>query len=257
MPDLSLTVIGSGTLVPDTTRSCSANLIVYQNERILVDMGFGTLASLTRLHINPLTISTLYITHFHPDHVADLIPLIFTRIHAGAPVNQPLKIVGPFGIEAFLIKSAAAYGDWLITAVKETTRIVEIGSGHHPISDGFCEAFPMKHAPESLGYRFQFGEYFIAMTGDTGYCENAIDVCKNADIAIVECGALEDGGNHLSPAEVARIAIKAQPRQLLINHCYPKVVASNPVRLITDKYTGQVEHAYDGLVLNLEANQDD
>ena len=42
-----LTVVGSGTLVPDPMRSTSSNLLVWAGRRYLIDVGFGTLAALT------------------------------------------------------------------------------------------------------------------------------------------------------------------------------------------------------------------
>lgn len=248
--DLILKVVGSGTLVPDPARSTSSNLLEWSGRRYLLDVGFGTLAALTRMDVHPTSIHYLFLTHFHPDHVADLVPLLFTRNYAPDLFVKKLKLYGPVGMSQFLKKMTSAYGEWLAESIEQSVEIVELGAGSFELHDLKVKTHGVNHAPESIGYRFESGCGVIAFTGDTGYSLNAARLCRNVDIAVMECAAMWRGSNHLCPEEVAELALIARPKKLLINHCYPEVVMSSPLARINAIYNGKVERAFDGQILS-------
>ena len=164
-----LTVVGSGTLVPDPMRSTSSNLLVWAGRRYLIDVGFGTLAALTRMGIHPTSIHTVFLTHFHPDHIADLIPLLFTRNYTADVFVKKLSIYGPVGLSEFINQMTSAYGEWLTEMIGSSVSVFELKAEHFKIDGTDIQTMRVNHAPVSLGYRFEFPTGVIAFTGYTGY----------------------------------------------------------------------------------------
>ena len=72
-----LTFLGTGTGVPSAERASPGCLLELPSARLLIDLGPGTLRQLARLALALTDIDGLMLTHLHPDHSADLAPLLF------------------------------------------------------------------------------------------------------------------------------------------------------------------------------------
>ncbi|MDD3156263.1 MAG: MBL fold metallo-hydrolase [Candidatus Pacebacteria bacterium] len=73
---MKLTIIGSGTCVPTVKRGSPANYLQIGKKKILVDCGPGTVRQIVNAKIDYRTIDMVFLTHFHNDHVSDLVALI-------------------------------------------------------------------------------------------------------------------------------------------------------------------------------------
>jgi ribonuclease Z len=73
-----------------------------------------------------------------------------------------------------------------------------------------------------LGYRFELEGRTIVYVGDTGYCLNAVELAKNADLLITECafkpGEEDPYWPHLNPESAARIAAEAGAKRPVLVH---------------------------------------
>jgi ribonuclease BN (tRNA processing enzyme) len=80
-------------------RSEPANLLQVGNRSYLFDAGIGTVRRLLDAGIRPETISTIFITHHHPDHDLDLVALIANDVfaHPWFTGLGPWRIYGPAG----------------------------------------------------------------------------------------------------------------------------------------------------------------
>jgi len=76
---MELTVIGSGTGAPSLRRGSPSLALQAAGRLLVLDLGAGALRSLLRLGLNFSAIDVLALTHLHPDHVGDLIPLLFDK----------------------------------------------------------------------------------------------------------------------------------------------------------------------------------
>ena len=74
---MELIVLGSGTGIPLSYRASPALAMIGYDNPVLFDMGPGTLRQLARIGINHDKIEQIFISHFHPDHTADLIHFLF------------------------------------------------------------------------------------------------------------------------------------------------------------------------------------
>ena len=81
---------------------------------------------------------------------------------------------------------------------------------------------PLKHSSVCLGFRFEIEDKVISYCTDTGYCENAVKLAKDADLLITECalktGRPNEDWPHLSPEDAARIADEGNAKKLALVH---------------------------------------
>lgn len=252
---LSLHFLGTGTITPDPQRSCSGTLLDTPKERILVDAGAGTLRRLAEAGIPLHGISYLFITHFHPDHVGDLIPLIFALRNIRPPeVTTPLRIWGPAGLRRFMQGMERAYGKW-VSAGDEQVKIYEL---KRRLLDfpGFRVIWGhVLHTQESVGYRFEIGGKVLGFSGDSGYCEELIRLFKDADLAVLECSHADEFAvkGHLSPSLAARIAQEAGVKKMVLNHFYPDALNSNLMKVASKYFPGEIVLAADGDIISINS----
>jgi ribonuclease BN (tRNA processing enzyme) len=75
--DTIVTILGSGTCVPSLQRSSCAALIDTGSSKVLLDSGAGTMRRLLEAGHSIHNLSHIFYSHFHPDHIAELVPLLF------------------------------------------------------------------------------------------------------------------------------------------------------------------------------------
>jgi ribonuclease BN (tRNA processing enzyme) len=233
-PTMEIILLGSGTGIPLNYRaSPSLALIHIDDDPVLFDMGPGTLRQLTKAGIRHEGIRRVFITHFHPDHTADLIHLLFvTRNPAIFKIRNPFAITGPRGMKEFIQRLQEAYADW-ISLPPEIMTIEEIDVGMNPERDYHkfkLTAQSTKHTPESIAYRIddRSGKS-VVYSGDTGFCNEIVDLAMGADLLILEC-SFPDGKEvegHLTPSQAGRIASLAGAKRLLLTHFYPECLATD------------------------------
>jgi len=80
----------------------------------------------------------------------------------------------------------------------------------------------MDHSIPTIGFRVSIQNKIITYCPDTGYCDNAVKLAKEADLLIAECafrpGEESEHWPHLNPQTAARIAVEAQVKQLALIH---------------------------------------
>ena len=96
---MRVTFLGTGGAVPTTERGPSALLVERDGERLLFDCGEGTQRQMMRFGTG-FTISHLFVTHLHGDHVLGLPGLVQTLDFNGR--EDPLAIYGPPGSKPHL-----------------------------------------------------------------------------------------------------------------------------------------------------------
>jgi ribonuclease BN (tRNA processing enzyme) len=83
---------------------------------------------------------------------------------------------------------------------------------------------PMAHMSESVGYRIELKNgKSIAVSGDTDYCENLIDLASGVDLLVLECSFPDEKKveGHLTPTLAGKIASESGCKRLLLTHFYP------------------------------------
>ncbi len=254
---MEIIILGSGTGIPLVYRASPSLVLLHGALPVLIDMGPGTLRQLARVGINHDKIGHIFITHFHPDHTADLIHFLFaTRNPATLEKREPFVIAGPQGLREFLHKLQKAYGKWLnlppeIMALEELDTRKPEKRGYenfHMVSQ------PVKHTPHSLAYRVEepSGGSFV-YSGDTAFCNEIVDLARSSDLLILECSFPdgEDVEGHLTPSQAGRVARLAGVKKLVLIHFYPEILATDIAKQCRKTYTGDLILGRDMLHLRI------
>lgn len=222
-PLRELVILGSGTGVPSLRRGSPGVLLLSGNSKILIDSGSGVLRRLLKVGVTYREIDLLLYTHTHPDHTADLVPILFACKYGDLPREKDLTCVGGSGFRHHLEKIKALYGSWIEPQTYRLT-VKEISSNPFLWGEMKIIAKPMAHLPESVGYRIEWedGRSFV-ISGDTDYCENLVALASHADLLVLECSFPDEKkvNGHLTPSLAGRIARESDCKKLLLIHFYP------------------------------------
>ena len=257
---MHLTVVGCGTVVPESDRACSSYFVECGETRALLDCGSGAVQAMARLEVPWERLSHLFLTHFHSDHVGALPGLFFAFRHGIHPARSsaPLEVWGPVGTRALFHGLASALGDFVLDpgfpmSIREMIPGAEVVAGDMKVT---CR--PVPHTAESVALRLESnsGKRAFVYTGDTGPDESLADFCQDVDLLLGECSLPDDrvGDNHLSPSRLARLACRAGARRLVATHIYPQFRhAADVAALISAAgYGGPIELAREGLTIDLQ-----
>jgi ribonuclease BN (tRNA processing enzyme) len=99
----------------------------------------------------------------------------------------------------------------------------------------------------------------VAYCPDTGVCENAVELAKNADLLVIECSLKSGEKNpkwpHLNPEDAIAIAREASAKKLALVHFDANIYASLSDRLeIESKFSEGYAELFvttDDMVINL------
>jgi ribonuclease BN (tRNA processing enzyme) len=248
---MQLIVLGSGTSIPLKDRSSPSLALILDDRTILFDLGPGALCQLARAGLDYEKVAQIFITHFHPDHTADIIHFIFaSRNPTVLSRRVPFVITGPSGLKRLLTDIQDAYQNWL-TLPSEAMKIDELETGKTSKReyDGFSIfTCPADHTPHSLAYRVetQSGKSLV-YSGDTGFSNDIVEIAAGADLLVLEC-SFPDGKEvqgHLTPSQAGRIASQAKVRRLLLTHFYPECLATDIEAQCRKTYSGELILARD------------
>jgi ribonuclease BN (tRNA processing enzyme) len=195
-----------------TGTTCSV-LVLSEKYDIIFDAGNG-IAKADR-YITQKKPVFLFISHLHIDHIAGLHTLVKFRLQKGLHIftqTGSLLDLNAFVREPFTVPFAD---------LPYRVKISELAAGRHSLPFT-VECLPLTHPVPCFGYRLEIDGNVIAYCTDTGMCENAIELARQADLLITECG-LKPGNEspdwpHLNPENAIQIAHLAQAKRLALMH---------------------------------------
>jgi ribonuclease BN (tRNA processing enzyme) len=250
-PTIAVTVLGSGTLIPDGRRSSSGYFIEAGDARVMLDCGAGTVHALARYNLEWERISHIFVSHFHVDHVGELASLLFAfRYGMKSERCEPLTLMGPRGLEMIVNGLETAYGNKLFQLpfpleIKLLDPEDRIALG----SDSSLGVASTPHTKESLAVRIQAGVRSVCYTGDTDYDEALAALFSRTDLLISEC-SFEDpkpGVRHLSVDGASKLAALSEAARLVLSHFYFEVNEPELKARVQRNYQGETLVAFDGM----------
>ncbi len=251
---MRVTVVGTGTAVPNLERRQSCVVVESESEVLVFDLGSGAVRGMLSAGLDPLSLDHIFFTHFHPDHTVDIVPLLFAlKYGTTEPRTRPLTITGPQPFTDFYARIAGVWGEW-ITGDYPTDLSELPQECPSPIElAGLSITWaPAKHRPESIAYRIESENTSFVYTGDTEYSQSVVELAKGADTMLIECSSSDDKPipGHLTPSSVARIATETRVRRVVLTHIYPPAEALDLVSEVGRGFDGEVILAHDGLKLD-------
>ncbi len=256
---MRITIVGSGTAVPEPGRVCSGYHVAVNSTRLLLDVGPGVVHHMARFGINWKRLTHLALTHFHNDHVGDLPYLLFAlRWGMTPPRSAPLLLAGPPGTRELMNRLGAAFGSH-VEAPDFPVRVHEMDDGDALDLGGGARllACRTRHTDASLAYRVESPNGTLAYTGDTGADPELARFAAGAEVLIAECSLPDDEAQdiHMTPGRLADFARTAQPGRLVVVHMYPQLAGIDVPALLKDHgWTGETVCARDGMKLRIGAS---
>jgi len=237
-----LIIIGSGTGIPSLRRGSPGLVVLSDSTKLLIDSGPGALRKMLEVGITYQDIDILLYTHIHPDHVSDLVPILFACKYADVPREKDLLCIGGLGFKSYFEKLKDLYGRWIEPQSYQLT-VKEVFEEPLFYRDLRILSKPMAHISESVGYRIELKDgKSIAISGDTDYCQNIIDLASEVDLLVLE-SSFPDGKKvegHLTPSLAGRIGVESRCKKLLLNHLYPVCDQFDLVGQCKKIYQGQI-----------------
>lgn len=254
---MKITLLGTGSPLPDPNRAGPSTLVTSGSHNVVVDCGRACVMRLTAAGVFPPLVNLVLLTHLHSDHICDLNDLVTTRwITTPVPMASPLKIIGPVGtrrVVTGMLEMLAldeqyrlAHHEDLRTAGGMKIDVVELQAGDtHEHGDLVVRAFRTDHRPvePTLGYRIEHDGKTAALAGDTIPCDDLYELCRDADV-YVQTVLREDlvkGLASMLPGNAARLtdildyhstvqqagqtAARANVKHLVLTHYVPAMQA--------------------------------
>lgn len=191
---------------------------------LLIDPGPGATHRLGQAGLEPTQVDDVLITHFHPDHVCDLVPFLFCLKNPryGSP-GYP-RLIGPEGLTAFYETLRAPFARWLPIGGDEI-EIIETAETNLE-SGRFClRGEKVQHLPSSLAWRItDIGGTTFAYSGDTARCPGVVRAALDVDLLLLECSTplgIEVQG-HLGPATASEVIRDSGACRVILVHLNPE-----------------------------------
>ncbi len=240
-----ITLLGTGTCQIEPERRASSVLIQLETTPILFDCGHGIAQRLLEVGIHHHQIQHIVLSHFHPDHISDLIPLM----QAGAwsqrdPRQSDLHIYGPVGVRKLIDGLISIFGASSFQQPSYQIIVHEITADHFSIAG---RSFDFLSLPPSgnHGLRFNWQGKIYAITGDSHFHKEEINLLKHVDVGIIDAG-------HINDQEIVELAIATQARRIICSHLYRDLNETQlQAQAQAGGYTGTLQIGHDLLTLPL------
>ncbi len=224
---MEITLLGTGTSVPDPRRVQSGVLVQGAGRSVLLDIGSGVLHRLTQLGTDLTSLDAVFISHFHIDHCSDFMTLYQSMWLAGR--TDELCVYGPLQLmewTGLMFDSAFTY-----LQSKFPLRPVPLDEVSEtrldPLTVRTCKTL---HGPmDARAFRVELDGRSVVYTSDTAPCPEVVELARGCDVLVHECNWLDGHsptGVHTSPSELAEVVREASPGTVVLVHVSPEVVAS-------------------------------
>lgn len=247
VPMIDVTLLGTGSPVPDANRAGPATLIRAGEQTFLVDCGRGVQQRLAAAGSSAPALTALLLTHLHSDHIADLGDLLITRwVMTFTPDAPPLPIIGPPGTAEVVEATLKAFGHDIgyrlahhpdLTGPPQV-EVLEYTEGVvWEQGDVLIRAAPTDHRPvaPTVAFRVEHAGASVVLAGDTVPCESLDELAAGAGalvhtvirkdlIALMPAQRIRDICDyHSSVEEAGATATRAGVGILILTHYVPGI----------------------------------
>ncbi|CAJ1581656.1 ribonuclease Z [[Mycobacterium] wendilense] len=265
---IEVTLLGTGSPIPDPNRAGPATLVRTGGQTLLVDCGRGVLQRAAALGVGANALDALLLTHLHSDHITDLGDVIITRwVTTFDARPAPLPIIGPPGTADVVRATLQAFGFDIGYRIAHhddlneppPLEVQEFTDG--PVWERGAvriTAAPTDHRPvePTLGFRVECEGTAVVLAGDTVPCASLDRLSSGAD-ALVHTVIRDDlvqrmplqrfkdiCDYHSSVQQAAATATRAGVGTLILTHYVPAITPGEEDQwrqLAAEEFDGRVE----------------
>lgn len=226
---MRLHLLGVNGPFPASLGATSGYLLEAGEKLLQFDFGTGVLSRLTAL-CPPEDLDALFLSHWHYDHAADLLPLVYRLqamgrtlpLYAPAADASPLRAIvadsGCFDLRPLSPGDVIALGDVSI----------RVGEARHPVP--------------TVGFRVEAEGKVFGYTGDTNTLPSLADFYRGCDLLLADglfpASEWAEDKPHLSAALAAKLARDAGARELVITHLNPVYAPARLLREAREIFSG-------------------
>ncbi len=248
---MKLTIVGSAaayTLRPGHASACY--LVEADGEAILLDLGQGAFSALGAYR-EPSTLGAVFISHLHPDHGIDVIPLRhYLRYACSPPREVALHAPSEFRARIDALQGEPGFLSGLPGA--------DIAPGTARVGGFAVEARPVTHSLNSFGFRLtregdgRGRSVGLVYSGDCGRPEDVAALIRPGDTLLCEAswGATvepPDGAMHLNAEQAATIARDGGAARLLLTHVLDEHDPASALDIARRVFAGPTDLAEAGM----------
>ena len=248
---MRLTVLGAGPAYTDRHDSTGACYLVERDgTHLLLDLGQGSFPRIFP-YVPPEAVDAVVVSHLHPDHFIDLVPLRhYLRYHLEP--SRRVRVLGPTDLAERLdcLHDQPGFS-------AEALDIEVLGTTEHRIGTFGVRGGLVAHTEESYGMRVDAGDgrAGLVYSGDCGQAEDLAPLVRPGDALLVEVsfgvGPVPPGAMHLDAPAVARLAARTGAGRVLLTHLQMGNDAGETVAAVRSGYDGPVEFVWPGSAVEL------
>ena len=213
-------LLGTGTCQLQEHRRASSVLVEWRGSRLVYDLGRGIADRLADLGLRQDQVAHVVFSHFHPDHVSDLVPFLQAAAWSRRdPRNVDLHLYGPRGLVNQMNRLLGLFDVDNLTREHWRVHLHEVrtadGPGRLEVEGQSYEWVELPPAGNhGLGLVFE-GRRTV-LTGDSSFHSREVSFVKGAELAVIDSG-------HLEEQEIVALAVASGARTLVCSHVYDEL----------------------------------
>ncbi len=221
MPELI--VLGSSHAIPDEQHENTHLALIGRQRGVLIDCAGNPVVRLQQAGIALDSLTDLFLTHFHPDHISGAPSLLMSMWLLGR--RAPLNI---YGLHYTLdrIEKLMGFYEWDQWPDFFPVIFHRLPAERMTLALD-CDEFriftsPVDHLIPTIGLRIEVNPTgrTAAYSCDTQPCEAVVELAAGADLLIHEATGEHPG--HTSASQAGRIAARAKAGSLYLIHYHPQ-----------------------------------
>lgn len=236
---LRLDIVGAGPAYTNRPGATGAAYLVrHGTPALLMDLGQGSFPRLAGL-LDPADLTAILISHLHPDHFIDLVPLRH-YLRWGAASTRRVRVVGPPGLEDRLDALHDEPGWSAATLVTEA-----LVPGALAIGSIAVEVARVTHDGASYAFRLSHGDGTgLVYSGDCGRAEDLDALIRPGDDLLCEVsfgpGPVPIDVAHMDGPSVGALASRTGVGRVLLTHLLMGYDERETVASVQARFAGPV-----------------
>lgn len=253
---MELIVIGAGPAYTSRRGAAGSSYLLRSgSDTLLLDLGHGAFSNLAS-EVEPSSLGAILVSHLHPDHFVDLVPL---RHYLKWEFDPPRRatVMGPVGL-AYRLDALDGNPNFAAASLD----IDELSEGVQRIGPFEVEARRVAHTSESYAFRVSSvrdtgpsgsgsGQAAgLVYSGDCSRAEDLLALIRPGDTLLSEAsfgaGPIAAGAQHITSGDAGRIATTGDATRLLITHVLAGHSRDENLAAAQAAFTGRVQLVTEG-----------